>query len=173
MKSGIKFRYNTVVIKVRKQEDKERKIVHMEINRILWPTDFSENAATALPVVTSLSQKYQAEVHILYVLKDYPAFGASYGYHDPDDYQRMKDWERQTAEGRLDEICEKFLNACPLFFRHISVGDPAKEILKLIEQEQIDMIVMASRGSESHFDFGSVADRVIKCTSTPTLIIPV
>ena len=145
----------------------------MEINRILWPTDFSENAATALPVVTSLSQKYQAEVHILYVLKDYPAFGASYGYHDPDDYQKMKDWERQTAEGRLNEICEKFLNACPLFFRHISVGDPAKEILKLIDQEQIDMIVMASRGSESHFDFGSVADRVIKCTSTPTLIIPV
>ena len=145
----------------------------MELKRILWPTDFSENAATALPVVTSLSQRYQAEVHILYVLKDYPAFGASYGYHDPDDYQKMKDWERQTAESRLDEICEKFLNACPLFFRHISVGDPAKEILKLIDQEEIDMIVMASRGSESHFDFGSVADRVIKCTSTPTLIIPV
>ncbi|MBW2411234.1 MAG: universal stress protein [Deltaproteobacteria bacterium] len=145
----------------------------MELKRILWPTDFSENAAAALPVVTSLSQKYQAEVHILYVLKDYPAFGASYGYHDPDDYQKMKDWERQTAESRLDEICEKFLNACPLFFRHISVGDPAKEILKLIEKEEIDMIIMASRGSESHFDFGSVADRVIKCTSTPTLIIPV
>jgi nucleotide-binding universal stress UspA family protein len=145
----------------------------MELKRILWPTDFSENAAAALPVVTSLSQKYQAEVHILYVLKDYPAFGASYGYHDPDDYQKMKDWEKQTAESRLDEICEKFLNACPLFFRHISVGDPAKEILNLIEKEEIDMIVMASRGSESHFDFGSVADRVIKCTSTPTLIIPV
>jgi nucleotide-binding universal stress UspA family protein len=145
----------------------------MEIKRILWPTDFSENAAAALQVVTSLSQKYQAEVHILYVLKDYPAFGASYGYHDPDDYQKMKDWEKQTAESRLDEICEKFLNACPLFFRHISVGDPAKEILKLIDKEEIDMIVMASRGSESHFDFGSVADRVIKCTSTPTLIIPV
>lgn len=145
----------------------------MELKRILWPTDFSENAAVALPVVTSLSQKYQAEVHILYVLKDYPAFGASYGNHDPEDYQKMKDWEKQTAESRLDEICEKFLNACPLFFRHISVGDPAKEILKLIDKEEIDMIVMASRGSESHFDFGSVADRVIKCTTTPTLIIPV
>jgi nucleotide-binding universal stress UspA family protein len=145
----------------------------MELKRILWPTDFSESAAVALPVVTSLSQKYQAEVHILYVLKDYPAFGASYGNHDPEDYQKMKDWEKQTAESRLDEICEKFLNACPLFFRHISVGDPAKEILKLIDKEEIDMIVMASRGSESHFDFGSVADRVIKCTTTPTLIIPV
>ncbi len=145
----------------------------MDIKRILWPTDFSENAAKALPLVTSLVEKYQAEIHIQYVLKDYPAFGASYGQHDPDDYQKMKAWEKQFAESRLDDICEKFLNACPLYIRHISVGDPAKEILKMIEQEDIDLVVMASRGSESHFDFGSVTDRVIKCTDTPTVIIPV
>lgn len=145
----------------------------MEIKRILWPTDFSENAAKALPVVTSLSQQYGAEIHILYVLKDYPAVGASYGQNDPDDIEKMRQWEKQTAESRLEEICEKFLNACPLYFRHISVGEPAKEILKLIQDEAIDMVILASRGSEAHFDFGSVADRVIKCTSTPTLIIPV
>ena len=145
----------------------------MEIKRILWPTDFSENAAQALPLVTSLAEKYQAEIHILYVLKDYPAVGASYGDHDPADYQKMKEWEQNFAQSRLDEICEKFLNACPLYIRHISVGDPAKEILKMIDSEKIDVIVMASRGSESHFDFGSVADRVIKCTGKPTVIIPV
>lgn len=145
----------------------------MEIKKILWPTDFSENAAKALPMVTSLSQKYGAEIHILYVLKDYPAFGASYGYNDPADVEKMKQWEQETAENRLDEICEKFLNACPLYVRHTSVGDPAKEILKLIQDEAIDMVIMASRGSEAHFDFGSVADRVIKCTSIPTVIVPV
>jgi nucleotide-binding universal stress UspA family protein len=85
----------------------------------------------------------------------------------------MQEWEKQTANTRLDEICEKFLNACPLYIRHISVGEPPTEILKLIKNEEIDLIIMASRGSESHFDFGSVADRVIKCTSTPTLIVPV
>ena len=145
----------------------------MNIDKILWPTDFSENAAQALPLVTSLAEKYQAEIHILYVLKDYPAFGASYGEYDPDDYQKMKDWEKQFAESRLNEICEKFLNACPLYIRHISVGDPAKEILKLIKEEDVDIIVITSRGSESHFDFGSVAERVIKCTDKPTVIIPV
>ena len=145
----------------------------MDIRRILWPTDFSENAAQALSLVTSLAEKYQAEIHILYVLKDYPAFGASYGQYDPDDYQKMKDWEKQFAESRLDEICEKFLKACPLYIRHISVGDPAKEILRLIKEEKIDIVVLASRGSESHFDFGSVAERVIKCTDKPTVIIPV
>lgn len=145
----------------------------MDIKKLLWPTDFSENAAQALPVVTSMAQKYQAEIHILYVLKDYPAFGASYGDYDPADVQKMKDWEKQTAISRLDEICEKFLNACSLYIRHISVGGPAEEILRLIKKEDIDIVIMASRGSESHFDFGSVADRVIKCTTTPTLIIPV
>jgi nucleotide-binding universal stress UspA family protein len=146
---------------------------NMDIKKILWPTDFSENAAQALPLVTSLAEKYQAEIHILYVLKDYPAVGASYGYYDPADYQKMKDWENQFAESRLDEICEKFLNACPLYIRHISVGEPAEEILKLIKNEDIDIVIMASRGSESHFDFGGVADRVIKCTDKPILIIPV
>ena len=145
----------------------------MEIRKILWPTDFSENAASALPMVTSLAAKYGAEIHILYVLKDYPAVGASYGEYDPNDYAKMKQWEQKFADSRLDEICEKFLNACPLYIRHISVGDPAKEILKLIASEGIDMVVMASRGSESHFDFGSVADRVIKCTDKPTVIVPV
>lgn len=145
----------------------------MDINKILWPTDFSENAAQALPLVTSLAEKYQAEIHILYVLKDYPAFGASYGQYDPDDYQKMKDWEKQFAESRLEEICEKFLNTCPLYIRHISVGEPTNEILKLVKAEDIDIVIMASRGSESHFDFGSVADRVIKCTHKPTVIIPV
>jgi len=45
----------------------QRKTNQMEFKRIPWPTDFSENTAPALPVVTSLTQKYQAEVHILYV----------------------------------------------------------------------------------------------------------
>jgi nucleotide-binding universal stress UspA family protein len=145
----------------------------MEINKILWPTDFSKNAAKALDCVTSLAEKYQAEIHILYVLKDYPAFGASYGDYDPADYEKMRDWEKQTAEKRLDELCEKFLHSCPLYFRHISVGDPAKEILKMIQDEKVDIVIMTSRGEEEHFDFGSVADRVVKCTDVPTLIIPV
>jgi len=145
----------------------------MDIKRILWPTDFSENAAKALPLVTSLAERYGAEIHILYVMKDYPAFGASYGHHDPEDYQKMKDWEASFAESRLDEICKNFLNACPLYVRHTCVGEPAKEILKMVHQEDIDIVIIANRGRESHFDFGSVADRVIKCTDKPTVIVPV
>jgi nucleotide-binding universal stress UspA family protein len=145
----------------------------MEISRILWPTDFSENAGKALSLVTQLSQKFGAEIHILYVMKDYPAFGASYGQFDPDELKKMQEWEKQTADSRLGEICEKFLNECPLYIRHIAVGEPAKEILKIIAKEKIDLVVMANRGSEGHFNFGSVAERVLKCTTVPVVMIPV
>jgi nucleotide-binding universal stress UspA family protein len=144
----------------------------MEISRILWPTDFSENAAKALPLVTELTQKFGAEIHILYVMKDYPAFGASYGQFDPDELKKMQEWEKQTAESRLSEICEQFLNECPLYIRHIAIGEPAKEILKIIASQKIDMVVMTNKGSEGHFDFGSVAERVLKCTTVPVVMVP-
>jgi nucleotide-binding universal stress UspA family protein len=145
----------------------------MGFNRILWPTDLSENAGKALPLVTELARQFGAEIHILYVMRDYPAFGASYGQFDPEELKKMQEWEKQTAESRLSEICEKFLNECPLYFRHIAVGEPAKEILKIIAQQKIDVVVMANRGSEGHFNFGSVAERVLKCTTVPVFMIPV
>jgi nucleotide-binding universal stress UspA family protein len=145
----------------------------MEIKRILWPTDFSENAAKALPCVTLFSEMFQCEVHVLYVLKKYGEWGAAYGDFRRSDYEKMYEWERKTAEDRLDEICEKFLDTCPLYIRHISVGDPAREILKVIDKENIDMVIMASQGSESHFNFGSVADKIIKATAVPITLIPI
>lgn len=145
----------------------------MKIERILWPTDFSENASQALPLVTSLAQQYGAEIHILYVMKDYPAFGVHYGDYDPKERETMQQMEKELADKRLDDICTKFLNACPLYFRHVSVGEPANVILKFVQENDIDLVVITSRGSESHFDFGSVADRVIKCTTVPIITVPV
>ncbi len=145
----------------------------MKIEKIVWPTDLSENAAKALPYVTSIAQQYQAEIHILYVLKEYVEFGAAYGDFNPkEDYERMRQWEKETAEKRLDELCEKFLESCPLYIRHIDVGDPTQKILDLVKKEGADIVIMANRGRESHYDFGSVAERVLRCTDIPVLTVP-
>ena len=53
------------------------------------------------------------------------------------------------------------------------MGEPANVILKFVQENDIDLVVITSRGSESHFDFGSVADRVIKCTTVPIITVPV
>ena len=54
----------------------------MEMKRILWPTDFSDNAESALPYVESLGEKYQTEVHVLYVIPELGDHEPWYGTFD-------------------------------------------------------------------------------------------
>jgi nucleotide-binding universal stress UspA family protein len=146
----------------------------MEIDKILWPTDFSENAAKALPYVTSLSEKYGTEIHVLYVLEAWGQFGSWYGdYGDQKEIDRIQDWAKETAEKRLSKLCENHLSGCPLYIRHIAVGEPAEEILKLIDQEKVDLVLMATHGDKARYDFGNVAGRVVKNAPVPVLTIPV
>jgi nucleotide-binding universal stress UspA family protein len=145
----------------------------MEVRKILWPTDFSDNSEHALPYVTSLGEKYQTEVHVLYVIPELANHGPWYGEFDQSHIDKIHDWERKTAEKRLSEICDKYLDGCPLYVKHIAMGDPAEEILKLAEKEKVDMVVMASHGRKGHFHFGSVAEKVVKNAPVPTVTVPI
>ena len=145
----------------------------MEIKKILWPTDLSRRAAQALPYVSSLSERYQAEIHLLYVMEELGQFGAWYGDFDRSHIQKMHEMERQMAEERLANICEEELQGCPLYIRHIAMGDPSSEILKLINSEKVDVVVIASQGRKGHFGFGSVAEKVVKHSPVPVLTVPI
>jgi nucleotide-binding universal stress UspA family protein len=144
----------------------------MKVKKILWPTDFSENAAKALPYVNSLSELYGAEVHVLYVLEEIGPFGAWYGDFEPSEVDALLKLQKEKAEGLLREICETHLEGCPLYIRHTATGDPASEILKLIEREKPEMVVMSSRGEKGHFSFGSVAEKVVRHSPVPVLTVP-
>ncbi len=143
----------------------------MPIKRILWPTDLSGRAQAAMPYVTSLTERYDAEIHVLYVIDDLTAH-RWYGEFEPDHIEKILAWEQKTARKRLDQLCQNHLSGCPLYVRHVAVGEPAREILKLVEAEKMDMVVMASRGAEGHFAFGSVAEKVVKNAPVPVVTIP-
>ena len=144
----------------------------MEVNRVLWPTNFSSSAEKALPFVTDLTQKYQAEIHVLYVIEDVLHHPEWYGDFDTSHIEKMQNWAHRKAKQRLERICSEQLEACPYYVRHIAVGDPAREILKLIQKENIDMVVMSTRGAKAHFRFGSVAEKVVKNAPVPVVTIP-
>ena len=145
----------------------------MELTKILWPTDFSVNAGKALDYVTSLSEKYQTEVHVLYVIDELGYHEPWYGEFDEPRINKIHEWEKKKAQERLDHICEKYLQNCPLYIKHIAIGDPAQEILKLIEKEEVDMVVMASQGEMGNFRFGSVTEKVLKNSKVPVTTIPI
>jgi nucleotide-binding universal stress UspA family protein len=144
----------------------------MEIQKILWPTDFSGSAKQALNYVTSLTQKYGAEIHILFVIEDLSGHKDWYGEFEQAHVDKLIEWENKKAGERLDQICSHHLEGCPLYFKHIAVGDPAQEILKLADTEGVDMIVMSTRGARGRFRFGGVAEKVVRNASVPVVAVP-
>lgn len=120
----------------------------VEVKKVLWPTDFSSSAQKALPYVTSLTMQYGAEIHVLYVIEDITHHESWYGDFDIAHINKLMQWADKSANKRLNQICEKYLEGCPMYIKHIAIGDPAQEILRLIDKEKVDLVVMASKGEK-------------------------
>jgi nucleotide-binding universal stress UspA family protein len=145
----------------------------MTVKKVLWPTDFSNIAEKALPHVRSLTEKYGAEVHVLYVIEDTAHHNGWYGAFDQKRVEELMEHANKTAAKRLGQICEKYLEGCPLYMKHVAMGDPAREILATAEKEQVDLVVMASHGEKGNFRLGSVAEKVLRHSPVPVTVIPV
>lgn len=145
----------------------------MELNRILWPTDLSGSAEKALPYVKSLTERYNTEIHVLYVIEDIANQKPWYGEFQQQTIEKIVQWEKKTAKERLDQLCSNYLEGCPLYIKHVAVGDPAQEILKLVEKEKVDAVVLATRGEKGYYSFGSTAEKVVHHCPVPVITIPV
>ena len=144
----------------------------LEIKRILFPIDFTENSSKFLPYVLSFSEKYDGMIYLLHVVEDISKWASgSYIPHIP-----LKQFEEDAlkgAEKHMDKVCDEQLKGCPNFQKMILYGDPAQEILKTIESEGIDLVIMGTHGRKGleHVFFGSVAENVVKKSPAPVLTI--
>ena len=141
-----------------------------QIKTILWPNDLSKCSEEALPYVRSLAKKYGALVHVLYVAEDLTKHDTWYGDFDPTHAEKIMQWEREKALERQQELCQKYLADCAQFQKHVVVGQPAEEILKFIETQNIDMVIMCKKGKTADFDMGGVASKVVVRSPVPVVI---
>ena len=134
----------------------------VEIKKILFPIDLTENSSKILPYVLSASEKYNSTIYLLHVVHDLLKWGHLYIPHPS-----LDKFQKEAMEGAkkaMDMVCEKELQSCPNFQRKVVSGDPAAEILKTIESEGIDLVIMGTHGRKGleHTIFGSVAENVVK-----------
>jgi nucleotide-binding universal stress UspA family protein len=143
----------------------------IEVKKILFPCDFTENSSKVLPYVLLFSEKYNSMIYLLHVVHDLQKWGKAYIPHrSMDTFQKEAlDW----AEKSMDRVCEEQLQSCPNFQRRVVSGDPAEEILKMIGSEDIDLVIMGSHGRRGleHVLFGSVAENVVKKSPVPVLTV--
>lgn len=143
-----------------------------EFNRILVPLDSSSLAEKALPVATTLAEKFESTIVLLCVL-DIPTPSAPASHPEV-----TIDWVMEARKQVLQEA-ESYLNArqAEIHQQGIRVRallrdtSPAEDILNVAVAEKIDLIVMSSHGQGglARWTFGSVADKVAR--HSPCLVL--
>ena len=143
----------------------------VEIKNILFPCDLRDSSSKLLPYVLSISEKYNSKIRMLHVIEDISKWGGLYIPHIPLElYQKEAE---QAAENIMEKICSKQLEKCQNVYRQILTGNAATEILKAIKSNSIDLVIVGTHGYKGleRTLFGSVAEKVVKQSSVPVLVI--
>jgi nucleotide-binding universal stress UspA family protein len=146
-------------------------------NKILVPLDGSKLAECILPYVEDLVKAQKAKEVILFRVCESPEVTADYPAGMPSSWeQHVKDIINGTREQctlYLGDVEKKLKDLGVKIKVESCLGNAANEIVKCAEENQVDLIVMASHGRSgiSRWTLGSVAEKVFRCTCVPVLLV--
>ncbi|MDP3284353.1 MAG: universal stress protein, partial [Desulfobacterales bacterium] len=139
----------------------------VNIKKILYATDLSDNARYVFSYAVSLAVKYSASITILHVIHEIPAFAdrSVANYIDAERWEQIKkrhlEDARQVLIGKkkehlaikevLDQFAEKVRSAdeaSKFSFDEVlvEIGNPVELILEVAETRNCDIIVMGKTG---------------------------
>ena len=142
-----------------------------KFKKILFPVDLSKVSAEIIPYVTTLARTFQADLHVLFVARIFKYYDTI--YVPP---VSIVDFEEKIVAGgqrRLDEFVAEHLKDCCVSVVKVIPGDPAEEIVRYIDAEGIDLVVMSTHGRKKldRVLFGSVANHVVTTSSAPVMTV--
>jgi len=159
-----------------------------EVKKILYATDLSESAKTALAWAMSLAEKYDAGISTIHIMPDLiKEMSAGMGYdleaHFGADQLtefnvKGKSAARDSVVKRIQDVCSDTKNAlpsCRLDLNHIIIkaGHPVQEIVEAAVEGGYDLVIMGSHG-HGFIDkilLGSVAQGVVQKCPVPVLTV--
>jgi nucleotide-binding universal stress UspA family protein len=139
------------------------------LKKILWPTDFSDEAQEALTQAEHLAKTFGAELVALHVVPEYPVSLYNSVISVKGELIRRIDVIKNDAMDRLLQLEEgREVSFRPL----IREGNAAKEIIAAAEEEGVDLIVMGKKGLSAleKIFIGSVANQVLRHSKVPLFL---
>jgi nucleotide-binding universal stress UspA family protein len=138
--------------------------------KILSPVQLSQVSAKSVPYVRMLAKQFQAEIHLMYVARMFEPYIQV--YVSKDSVSKFQSELAQGAKKRLVEFREKHYKDFPEVITSVVSGDISEEILKYIESNGIDLVVMGTntRKGVDKVIFGSVAEKVVRLSPVPILL---
>lgn len=146
------------------------------MRKIVFPTDFSENAFNALNYAAELLKYETCEFFLLHAYADEV-------YNDETVLSRslmeeLKGKVLSHAENKLEETLTKIREISPnphhTYHKVASFGSLVDEVNDLVDKENADLCIMGTRGktNDRHIKFGTNTLLVMKYVQCPVLSIP-
>jgi nucleotide-binding universal stress UspA family protein len=139
-----------------------------EPKKILVPVDFSPRARAAVEYALVLARHFEADVHLLYAVKEPVAVGVD---------EPVVLWEfAHTRAGReMKRYLQEIEDVGVVVRGRLESGDTAEAILRVAAEERFDLIVMGTHGRTglAHWVHGSIAEKVVRVAGCPVLTIRV
>lgn len=146
---------------------------HENFRRILFCTDFSENADRAFVfAVNAAVRNTGCELHLLHVIPEPPAqFWKGYIYEADEDVD-ARAW--REIDAKLSETYRTRAPAGVNLIAVLRIGEAGRRILEYAREKDIDLIVIGRQGAGKvgRILFGNVAERVMRNAECPVLVIP-
>jgi nucleotide-binding universal stress UspA family protein len=149
-------------------------------NKILLPSDGSDSSEKAAKHALWIAGKSGADILVLNVFELFTptiAFPIStLAGSNEDLYKPLKKEAEKIADDLIDKIkaSDEFKSKNININRMVREGNPYNEILKVVEEKDIDLIVMGASGRHG-FDriaLGSETERVVRASHVPVLVVP-
>lgn len=110
---------------------------------ILLAVDFSDQCEAIVSRARELADKYQARLSMVHVVDNLPITDAAYGPVIPFDAD-LTEQLMEAAKERLGKLAEQYDVAEE--DRWLELGSPKLEIIRVAEENAVDLIVVGSHG---------------------------
>jgi nucleotide-binding universal stress UspA family protein len=138
----------------------------LQVQRILFATDFSEGSQRALPIAAAIARQFKADLLLAYVWDDVTYAIAEAGFVCTPNVDEcfQRDLKHPTESVDLEGIPTKTV---------IAHGDPANSLARLAEAHDVQLTVVGTHGRTGmkHALLGSVAEALLRTLSCGVLTI--
>lgn len=141
----------------------------MSFTTIIWATDGSEAADTALPYVKDLAGREGVSLTVVHSVERF--VGPHTGFTAEFDEDDLK----AKIEGQVADLIKEGVDAQFTTVGGTSFESPAHSIAEVARESSADLIIAATRGHSalSGLLLGSVTQRLVQVAPCPVLTVPV
>ncbi|CDK38528.1 hypothetical protein DM2_1847 [Halorubrum sp. DM2] len=141
-------------------------------DHILLPTDGSVGVDRAIDHAIDAAARYGATLHVLYVV-DGGVVNAYSGDEFVDGAEGAEETLEETGREAIDAVAALADDAGVEAVTAMRYGAPHEEILRYIDEEDVDLTVMGSKTRSGDYRrmLGSVTERVSRQSTAPVSIV--